>query len=579
MQAVNSIHFSKKDSVGDYYWANDERVLIFLSTKQRNKEQKAYYGELYAIDIDKNKGKFVFGVRSLTHKRRFKSGVTSIDYERHFSHPTIINSLIDDKEHIVIATSQYDNAGMWVYKLNIYTGKIETIAQIEHETANVWYFDKTNELWLQTKLSSGKTVLERYDFKLSQWLRFEPQDISFNLSVVASLPEKNELIISDYCGADTISICRLNLQNMKMSVLYTQPGTDISWVYLDKSNQIYAYRYFDKYPQIKVTNLEAARAKQMSKLISNFTGYDLRIKRTKKNTDLSLLSISSDIQPKLWYLFNNKTNKFTFVAKSKKSINVNQMSKQYSFDFKSRDSLDIQGYITFPNSVLNKDLPAVILVHGGPHSRDYWGFNPEVQLLASKGYAVVQVNFRGSSGFGWDFEKLGFKEWGEKIQFDILDSIEFLVGKKYIDKNRLCIMGASFGGYSAMQSTLLSPDLFKCTVASSGVYDLVLHADKFSEKVEEYDNRLGEDNIKIAHSPVHSVAKLNNPLLLAHGTKDSVTKLDQAEVLIKQLEAHDKQYEWIELENESHYFYNLKNRIKYYERVVKFVQQHNPATL
>jgi len=579
MKATNTIHFTKKDSVGDYYWANNERLLIFLSTKQRNKEQKSYYGELYAIDINKNKGKFVFGVRSLVRKGRIKSGVNSIDYERHLSHPKIIDNLINDDDHVLISTSQYNNEGMWVYKLNIYSGHIETISQIEHESAKVWYLAETNELWLQTELTSGSVVLERFDFTTENWERFSPEKASFKLSVIAPSANKNEIIIKDYCGNDTISICTFNLETLKTSVLFNQTDSDIKWIYLDKNNQIYAYSYFDKYPQIKLINSDNSEAKVMLKLIANFTGHELRVKNIKKNESLSLISITSDVQPRVWYLFNNETSKLTFVAKSNKSIDANKMSQQYSFDFKSRDNIDIQGYVTFPASKGNNNLPAIILVHGGPHSRDYWGFDPEVQLLASKGYAVVQVNFRGSSGFGWDFEKLGFKQWGEKIQFDILDSIAYLVDKKYIDKNRVCIMGGSFGGYSAMQSTLLSPDLFKCTVARSGVYDLVLHADKFPEEVEEYNKRLGSAKVKISHSPVHSIAKLNNPLLLAHGTKDDVTKLDQAEVLIKQLKEHDKAYEWVELENESHYFYNSKNRIKYYERVIQFVQKHNPSVL
>ena len=198
--------------------------------------------------------------------------------------------------------------------------------------------------------------------------------------------------------------------------------------------------------------------------------------------------------------------------------------------------------------------------------------------MSSRGYAVVQVNYRGSTGFGWEFESSGFKQWGEKVQFDILDSIDHLVEKQYIDKNRLCIMGSSFGGYSAIQSSIIAPDLFKCSIATSGVYDIQLHVeDETPKEARALTKRIGLEEIQSNHSPINAIKNLKSPVLLVHGTKDDVADVKQAEALRKQLKKHNKQYQWFEIENEGHYFYKPKNRIAYYDKVIQFLNKYNPV--
>jgi len=185
MKAVNQIYFAKKDSVGSYVWANNERLLIFLSSKQRNEERKAYYGEIYSINIDEDKGKFIFGVRSLVRRGKIKKGTQGHDYEKHLAHPEIISVLKNDPKHIIISTSQYGDKGMWVYKLNVYGGKIETLARIEDTRANhtntrLNYFDTRNELWLTSTLEAEDVLLARYNFDDNSWFHYRPKNAQIN---------------------------------------------------------------------------------------------------------------------------------------------------------------------------------------------------------------------------------------------------------------------------------------------------------------------------------------------------------------------------------------------------------------
>ena len=585
MKAINQISFANKDSVGSYKWANNERLLVFLASKQRNKERKGYYGEIYSINIDDNEGKFIFGVRSLVRRGKIKKGTSNHDYEKHLAHPQIINLLKKDSEHIIISTSQYNDKGMWVYKLNIYNGQIDTIAKINNSKANykntrLSYFETSNELWLSSKYEGEALLLSRYDFDDRSWTQYQPKDISFEFFIIGYDNDQKQLIVKDYCGNDTLSICLLDPQTLKLTSLYSVENYDVNWLYFDNHDIPYAASYFDEYPQYKILDENHPMAQELSKFLKQFVGYEISVDWDQLHAKRALIALSSDIQPTLWYLFDKETNKVSYVAHSKKAIDTKRLNPQYSFKFNARDNVPIQGYITLPSNKSDAALPAVILVHGGPHSRDYWGFNPEVQLLSSRGYAVVQVNFRGSKGFGWKFEESGFNQWGESIQFDILDSINYLVEKKYIDKNRLCIMGASFGGYSALQSSIIAPDLFQCAVAVSGVYDLALFIDE--EETEEslkLARRIGSENIQKLHSPTNTIHLLKSPVLLVHGTKDDRTPLEQAEVLIEQLEKYKKTYEWFEMKNEGHNFYKTENRVLYYEKVINFLNKHNPITL
>ena len=583
MKAINQISFDDKDSVGGYSWANNERLLVKISSRVRNKERKNYYGEIYSINIDENKGKFVFGFRSLARKGKIKKGIKDHDLEKHLAHPKVINILKNDPEHILISTSQYEDEGMWVFKLNIYNGQIETLAKVDdsranHKSTNLSYLDTREELWLRSRYEGESTTLARYDFDDKSWIKYQPKNASLKLNIIGSYTDQKQLIVKDYCGNNTLSICLFDPKTQQLTSLYKVEGYDIDWLYLDNKENPFAVSYFDEYPQYKILDNSHPKAQKLSEFLAQFAGYEVIVDWDKTYEKRALIAISSDIQPTLWYLFDSDKNNISYVSQRKKAINTKQLNPQYSFNFKARDNTPIQGYITLPKKTNNASVPAVILVHGGPYYRDYWGFDPEVQLLSSKGYAVVQVNFRGSKGYGWKFEESGHKQWGEKIQYDILDGINYLVEKQYIDKNRLCIMGGSFGGYSAIQSSIIAPDLFKCAIARSGVYDLALWIDhEEPENARELRKTIGLKKIQNAHSPVHSIQQLKSPVLLVHGTKDDRTPLEQAEVLIKQLDKYKKPYEWIEIEKEGHYFYNAQNRIMYNNNVLRFLNKYNPV--
>ena len=257
------------------------------------------------------------------------------------------------------------------------------------------------------------------------------------------------------------------------------------------------------------------------------------------------------------------------------------MAATKPISFKARDGLTIHGYLTLPENQEAKNLPLVVMPHGGPHGpRDWWGFDPDAQLLANRGMAVLKVNFRGSGGYGRSFEHAGHKKWGAEIQYDIIDATKYVVAQGFADPNNICIMGASFGGYSALQSSIIEPDLFKCAIGVVGVYDLPLMFKEGDIAGRERGQRylkqvLGEDQQQLkAYSPVFNIDKLKAPVLVVHGGDDQRAPIEQAESLISSLKQANHPYEYMLLENEGHGFYKPKHRTEYYKRVLAFLQQH-----
>ena len=315
-------------------------------------------------------------------------------------------------------------------------------------------------------------------------------------------------------------------------------------------------------------------------ILNTFPDNRLQILSKSADGKLSIVRVSSDVNPGKFYLYDRDKNRLRFLYDAMKHIKAEDLSPMMPIVLDARDGAKLHGYITFPKNK-NKNLPLIVLPHGGPHGvRDYWGFNSEVQVLANAGYAVLQINYRGSDGYGLEFKRAGYKEWGGLIQRDIIDATKWAIKKNIADKNRICIMGASFGAYSAVQSAILEPELYQCVIANAGVYDLeMMYEEGDIPEVfygEDYLERVvGKDKKKLKDfSPVYNLKKLKAEILIAHGVKDRRTPFDQAEALIDGLDDIGKKYEVFVKEKEGHGFYKDENQAEYLKRVIRFIDRN-----
>jgi dipeptidyl aminopeptidase/acylaminoacyl peptidase len=255
------------------------------------------------------------------------------------------------------------------------------------------------------------------------------------------------------------------------------------------------------------------------------------------------------------------------------------MASMEPIALKARDGLALNGYLTRPlGKETAKQLPTVVLVHGGPYGiRDAWGFDPEVQMLASRGYAVLQVNYRGSGGYGDAFERAGFREWGGKMQDDVTDATRWAIDQGIADKNRICIFGTSYGGYAAMEGATKEPDLYKCAIANAGIYDLnlmigsgdvpqFLHGQNFLKMV------LGDKPDELAErSPISRLDRLKAKVMLIVGGADTRVPAAQGEHLHDALTKKGIAHEWLYEREEGHGFYDEAHSAAMYEKIVAFL--------
>ena len=256
------------------------------------------------------------------------------------------------------------------------------------------------------------------------------------------------------------------------------------------------------------------------------------------------------------------------------------MAEMKPISFKARDGLEINGYLTLPKGKSN-DLPMVMLVHGGPHGvRDYWGYDSEVQLLANRGYAVMQLNYRGSGGYGQEFLESGFLKWGTEMQDDLTDGALWAVNEGIVDKNRLCIYGASYGGYAALMSSVREPDLYKCAIGYVGVYDVesftsVGNIPGFRAGAAYLKAVIPEDpETRKAFSPSKQVRKIKAELFLVHGKMDRQAHYKNYEILTRELDAIGKDYKSMVKDTEEHGFTIEENKIELYNEMIAFLDEN-----
>lgn len=260
----------------------------------------------------------------------------------------------------------------------------------------------------------------------------------------------------------------------------------------------------------------------------------------------------------------------------------NLMSPMTTVHYKTRDGLDIEGYLTIPKGSAGKNLPVVVNPHGGPWARDSWGFNAEVQFLASRGYAVFQPNFRGSTGYGRKFWEASFKQWGGKMQNDITDGVKWLIQQGIADKNRICIYGASYGGYATLAGLTFTPNLYKCGVDYVGVSNIFT----FYKSIPPYWKPMQEmlyamvghpekdEKLLKSVSPAFHVQRIKAPLFVAQGANDPRVNKAESDQIVEALRKRGVQVEYMVKENEGHGFYNEENRFDFYRAMEKFLKQH-----
>jgi dipeptidyl aminopeptidase/acylaminoacyl peptidase len=352
---------------------------------------------------------------------------------------------------------------------------------------------------------------------------------------------------------------------------------DLRLAGVDPAGRAWGFAYHDHFPRYWYPDPEHPLAQLHEWLRGAFRGHDIRITSQTDDLKLAVAMISSPLMPPSYYVVDVPGRKLLIQLSSRPDLKSEQLAKVEPVEFNARDGTKIRGYLTTPRGAPEKGLPMIVVVHGGPHFvYDTYGFDFEAQLFASRGYAVLQVNYRGSGGRGREFQGAGYGRWGREMQDDITDGVRWAIGDGVADPKRICIYGGSYGAYAALTGVFREPDMFRCAVGLSGVYDLPLMFEKGDiQSVQSGMNYLktavGTDMEELRRrSPVYNADKIRVPVLLLHGKLDERTPFEHAKRMREALEKAGNPPEWSTEWGEGHGFFDEKNRAAAYELVLRF---------
>lgn len=312
-----------------------------------------------------------------------------------------------------------------------------------------------------------------------------------------------------------------------------------------------------------------------------FKGYAVDFLDMDRSLQHFIIRVYSDVHPEEVYYYNKSNNQFTQLMTAFPDLQDTEMQRMEPVKFNARDNQEINGFMTYPKGQ-QKNCPLVVLVHDGPSRRDDWGFNPEVQFLVNRGYAVFQINYRGTTGYGKAFWSSGFREWGGRIQSDITDGVTWLIHEGKVDKNRMAIMGTGFGGYSALHAASFNPSMYKCIISSSGYSNLFTYFKEIPPHLKPYvqmyyqiiGNPEREAEFFKTISPLFHAGKVKKPVLFFQGGKDKYTSVTDANQFVARLKQNNVPVRYIFKEDEGRRFKSEENMTLYFQEIESFLKQY-----
>jgi dienelactone hydrolase len=587
---TNGVRAREGSEFFDFQWISSRRVLYRLAERQIN-GVLAMTGEMAAIDVDGKKHEFLYGYRA----GQMQTGTHIAARESSYATAELISTLKADDRNVLMSEQPWKLVGDYYYVdhdakpgiilLDVYTGRKRSLGRAPLIAAEI-LADAQDRVRIAVGLNSGlKYAVSWKPDPEGGWKDFDLPGFNPESIVPKIMGEDSQSLyfLGVAEGERHSALYRLDLQTRAMTRVFGFPDTDISDVVYDLARKriIGVQSYIDK----RVTHwLDSAdpAARVAAALQRSFAGQNIDVATATEDGRLAVVKVSSSTNPGDYYLFDTRAMKAQYIQPARKWIDPAKMRPKEPFAFKARDGLELHGYVTRPAG--EGPHPVVVLPHGGPHGiREYWEFDWESQLLASRGYAVLQLNYRGSGGFGDEFTEMGYREWGGKIQDDLTDSLRWAVEQKIADGRRACIVGASFGGYSALQSIEREPGLYRCAVGIAGIYDLELMYESGDVPVfrtgEDYLHKvLGRDAAQLREfSPVRGAQKIQVPVLLIHGREDRRADFEQATRMKAALDAAGKKYEWRVLKGEGHGIQDEETRAEVYASILEFLDRNLKA--
>ena len=557
MELVGKWDYGRQMHADRVRWVNDERFFVYVSRKLGRYDFRVGTPDVHASNVD--------GKRRIT----IPNGGT---YQ-------IVDTLEQEPDWILVQRS-IDSA--YLSRLNVNDGRLRTaaIAPLRFGSFLVDH-EGTLRYAIGTEESNEVVTLRRVG---DSWAEIHRAPMGGSSNMPMGFDPDNRLVYTRVSeDGEPTRVYALDAETEELTLLSENENVDPdSYLYSSDGKELLAVRYLDGVPTTDFINTEHAEVLTYAGLMNAFPDHAVAFSGISRDGRLVLVHVYSDVDPGSYYLFDRQTGQARFLLAARSWIKPEQMSPMRAISFTARDGTQVHGYITIPRNSDGRNLPLIMNPHGGPHGpRDVWGFNPEVQFLANRGYAVLQVNFRGSGGYGNAFERMGYRNWGTSMIDDMTDGVEWAVAEGIADPNRICTYGASYGGYAALQSVVREPERYRCTIGYVGVFSLPLMFRDGDiprqESGRNYLNRVMPESQaeQQSQSPAFNVDRINIPVMLVHGERDERVPMSQYRALKSALEDAGKPPE-VEIlaRNEGHGFQELENNVRLYNAMEEFLDKY-----
>lgn len=542
--------------IRSYMWAMDNRSILYVQDIGGDENW-----HLWSADLETG------GIRDLTPYPGAQASIVAASHE--YPHT------------LIVALNNRDPQLHDGYRLDLPTGEL-TLEIVNPGDVVGWYADRS----LRIRGAMAATEDGGFEFRVRDG---DTEDAPFRTvvrwpaeeegHVLAFTRDGRSVLMTSSIGSNTSELRLMDLTTMAETTLAADEIVDVGDVMIHPIERNVQAVGFVRH-RMEWTILDDAIRNDMQLLRDAHEGEASVVSRDTADRIWIVLYVS-DVAPASYYLYRRYAGTLEFLFTTRPALEKADLAPMHGVTIRSRDGLDLYSYLTLPVGIEPRNLPLVLNVHGGPWARDVWGYDAEAQWLANRGFACLQVNFRGSEGFGKRFLHAGDREWGAKMHEDLLDAVDWAVAQGYADPARVAIYGGSYGGYAALVGAAFTPDVFACAVdivGPSSLRTLIASIPPYWEPLRRmFTNRIGdpgtEPEFLDARSPLYKADAIRCPLLIAQGANDPRVKQAESEQIVAALRERGTPVEYMLFEDEGHGFARPENRLRFYEKAEAFLAE------
>ena len=551
------ITHDKQRGIRNFSWSRDSKYVLYMQDEGGNENFHIYRADPSKPDA---------AALDLTPEKGARADFIDLPRER--------------PDEAIVAMNARDKRYFDVYHLQISTGELKMI-ETNPGDVDSWYADTKGTIRAcVAQIDGGKTEIRVRDGGSGAFRVLATYTDEEDAGVHAFDPNGAFLYFTSARGTNTTHLATLDLKTGKETLLDEDPEYDIADVVIsDKTHKLLAAVYNRDRLSYKVFD---DQLKKDLGILEKVHEGEVLLRSSDDDENKWVVAYNSSTDPGATFLYDRATGTAKFLYRPRPWLKPESLVEMKPIEFKSGDGLIVHGYLSLPKGVEPKNLPTVEVVHGGPWARDDWGYDPESQFLANRGFAVLQVNYRGSTGYGKKFLHAGDLEWGGKMLDDLVDGVNWAVAQGYSDQSRLGIYGGSYGGYATLSALAFRPKVFLCGVDYVGISNLLTFMNTIPPYWETYREvmyrRVGnpkkDEALLRARSPLFSAGKIEAPLFIAQGYNDPRVNRAEAEQIVKALKEKHKPVEYMVKMDEGHGFSNPENRLDFYGKMEAFLEKY-----